>query len=136
MVERNLVPAKAGAAHGDADTPYSILRRPGLCDDRSAQRLDACFASAFVGQQQADRAAGIAAGFDFAAVRIEDAHAHIGAVCGFEYDQLIAADPGLAVGERGGAARCHRQSARARVDHDEIVAEAMHLAKRNVHGAG
>jgi len=129
--QRNVVPAKPRSAHRDADAVCSGAGR-----NRSAQSLDAGFAVALVGEQQTHRAAGIAAGFDFAAVGIENAHAHIGMIAGSEHDQLIAADPGHAVGQRGRAARGHHDRVRARVDHDEIVAQAMHLAKRNAHGGG
>jgi hypothetical protein len=48
----------------------------------------------------------------------------------FEHDELVAADAGVAIGQRHGARRRDRQRGFARVDHHEIVAQAVHLDER------
>jgi len=85
-------------------------------------------------QQYRDSARGIAAGFDLAAIAIEDAHAQICRCIGLKHDQLVAADACPAIGNR------HRKFARnggqggiARIKHDEIIAQPMHLDEGNAH---
>jgi hypothetical protein len=63
------------------------------------------------------------------AVGIEDAHEHIGAGRRLERDELIAADPLFAVGDGPHRLRPKLKRARARVEHDEVVAEPVHLAE-------
>ena len=85
--------------------------------------------------QQAHRTSGIAAGFHLAAIGVEYPHPEICQRAGFKQDQLIAADPGLAISQRGGQLCGDRRHARhAGIEHDKIVTEAVHLDEGNVHG--
>ncbi len=52
-----------------------------------------------------------------------------------ERDELVAADAGAAVGQGGDAARRQAQAGRPFVDHDEIVAGAVHLVEGDAHAA-
>ena len=53
----------------------------------------------------------------------------------FEHDQLIAADPGMPIRHGSRAFAVDRNRIAARVEHDKIIAEAVHLQKRHLpHG--
>ena len=54
---------------------------------------------------------------------------HVGDVGRLEQDHLVAADAGAPVGDRPRPRRVHRHRALARVEDDEIVAEAVHLVE-------
>ena len=91
---------------------------PALGLDRGAAALE-----------QHDAARGVAAGLDLAAVGVPDPHAQVGDVGRLEQDHLVAADAGAPVGDRARPRLVHRHRAFARVEDDEIVAEAMHLVE-------
>jgi len=124
--ERDRVPFEAWLAHVDRRAAFAGLDR-----EDAAWRLD-------LGRhavQDRDRARGVAARFDLAAVGIEDPHPEVGGLGLGQHDQLVATDPGAPVGQRarqrGGDGR---QGLGARVEHDEVVAEAMHLGEGGAHG--
>src|SRR3546814_13034893 len=71
----------------------------------------------------------VAAGFDFASVRVEDAHLHVRRLRRLDEDELVAADARLAVGNMAGPRAIHLQWRFARVEDSEIVAETMHFVK-------
>ena len=126
IAQRDRLPIETRLTHVDRD---AALVRPG--HDNAAQRFQADFAA----DQQADRAGGIAAGLDFSAVGIEDPHAPVGALARLDQDKLVAADAGVPVGKgRHDIAGQRRQGMVARVQHDEVVAQAMHLGERDPHG--
>ena len=103
--ERDLVPSEAGRAHVDRGRLVA-----GRAGDDPALGLDrACPA-----EQQRDAARGIAAGLDLAAVGVADAHPDVGRVGRLEQDELVAADPGAAVGESARGRSVHRRAAPAR----------------------
>ena len=79
--------------------------------------------------EQHDAARRIAAGLDLAAVGIPDPHPDVGDVGRLEQDHLVAADARAPVGDRARPRRVHRHRALARVEDDEIVAEAVHLVE-------
>jgi len=84
--------------------------------------------------QHADRPGGVPAGFDLAAIGIENAHAKVGTLGRFDDDELIAANAGMSIGQRGGQSRRHRrQRLNARIQHDEIVAQPVHLGESGPH---
>ena len=86
--------------------------------------------------EQRDCAAGIAAGADLGPVLVEDAHAEVGGFARLEQDQLVAANPGAAVGQCAGNGRVDRgEGTRAGVEHDEVVTQAMHLGEIDAHRA-
>ncbi len=51
-------------------------------------------------------------------------------------DELVAADAGAPVGQRGGAGWGEAERAGPFVEHDEVVAAAMHLAEGGAHDGG
>ena len=55
------------------------------------------------------------------------------AQAGLDADDLVAADTGVAVGDRPRLGRLRAERGGARLDHDEIVAEAVHLEKGSAH---
>ncbi len=89
-------------------------------------------------RKRGDAACGIAAGLGLAAVGVADAHEGGGprVLRLLDEDELIAADAAMAVGNGARGGRVDRDGVRARVEHDEVVAEPMHLDEsRAVHGA-
>ena len=79
-----------------------------------------------------DAAGGVAAGAGLRAVGVADAHEGVGvAAVGrrLDGDELVAADAGAPVGEGGGTGRGEAERAGAFVEHDEVVAAAVHLPK-------
>ncbi len=48
-----------------------------------------------------------------------------------QQDQLVAADAGVAVGDGAGPGLVDGDGASARIEHDKIIAEPVHLAERN-----
>jgi hypothetical protein len=54
-----------------------------------------------------------------------------GIVRRFEQDHLVAADAGVAIGERAGRRRVERECPATGVEHDKIVAETMHFQERD-----
>jgi hypothetical protein len=50
----------------------------------------------------------------------------------FEKDHLIASDPGAPIGERAYTPRADGYRATAKIEHDKIVAEPVHLEKRDL----
>ena len=87
---------------------------------------------ALVHQHRGDAARGVAAGAGLAAVGIVDAHEDIGVALGrrLEHDQLVAAHAQPAVGDGTPARRRQLERSPARVEHDEIVAQPVHLDER------
>src|SRR3546814_20407900 len=83
--------------------------------------------------EQGDAAGRVAAGFDFASVRVEDAHLHVRRLRRLDEDELVAADARLAVGNMAGPRAIHLQWRFARVEDDEIIAETMNFVKAARH---
>ena len=96
-------------------------------------------AAAGLARQQIDHAAGgVAAGPGLGAVWVADAHEGIGVGVWrgrLDGDELVAADAGAPVRDRCGAAGGEAERARAFVEHDEVVAAAVHLEEAR-HGEG
>ncbi len=95
-------------------------------------------AAGFARQQVGDATGGVAAGAGFGPVRIADAHERIGVGMGrrgVDHDQLVAADAGSSVGDRGGAGWREVKRMGAHVEHDEVVAAAVHFDEAR-HGEG
>jgi hypothetical protein len=79
-----------------------------------------------------DAARRIAAGAGLGPVRIQDAHEDIRAGGGrLHDDELVAADSEMTVRDSSSARGRYRQRGGAPVQHDEVVAEAVHLAEGN-----
>ena len=80
-----------------------------------------------------------AVGQHFGAVRVADPHEGVCVRAGkrrLDADELVAADAGAPVGQRGGAGWREAEHAGSFVEHDEVVAAAMHLAKGGTHDGG
>jgi hypothetical protein len=92
-------------------------------------RLDGGAAAKQVG----DAACGVPAGFGLAAIRVENAHEHIGPARRLHQDQLVAADTAPAVRQAANALCRHGKGDIPGIEHREIIAEAMHLEERRGH---
>jgi hypothetical protein len=108
--------------------------------DQSALRLDADLAlvgEALLMDEAHEAARAVAALLDLAAVGVEDAVAEIDARrrAALDDQDLVAADAEMAVGEKARLGRRRHEVLADRVEHDEIVAEAMHFGKTNTHRA-
>jgi len=90
-----------------------------------AQRFD----DRGLADQRGDAARRVAARLDLAAVGVEYPHFDVGLRRRFEQDQLVAADAVAAIGNRMRPRRRHLDAVRARIDHDKVVAEAVHLGE-------
>ncbi len=89
-------------------------------------------------QEVGDAARGVAAGFGLAAIGIADAHQNPsrGMTRRFEEDHLIASDAGAAIGERAYTPCADGYRATAKIEHDKVIAEPVHLEERDLaHGA-
>ena len=89
-------------------------------------------------QQIDDAAGGVATGPGLGAVGVADAHEGIGVRVRrwrLDGDELVAAHAGAPVGDRGCAAGGQAERAGAFVEHDEVVAAAVHLEEAR-HGEG
>ena len=114
--------------------PMSTLTRPS--GRASAGRLPAVVRMTWVAaagltrQDRGNAAGGVAAGPGLGAVGVADTHEGIGVAVGrrrLDGDELVAAHAGAPVGDRGRAARRQAERAGALVEHDEVVAAAVHL---------
>ena len=127
--ERDRVPVEARPAH--VDRPRR--RPPASHASSAAARLDrAVLPSSSTG----DAARGVAAGLDLAAVRVPDAHARhrrrrSGSIM-ISWSQPI---PVRRSASARAVAAVDRDRPLARVEHDEIIAEAVHLVEADPHGA-
>ena len=85
----------------------------------------------FRGEQAGDAACAVAASLGLAAVRVMDAHEHLRPRVArrLEQQHLVAADAGAPVGDGARRRRVDRNRVAALVEHDEIVADPVHLAK-------
>ena len=87
---------------------------------------------------RATQRVGVAARLGLAAIGVEDAHEGLrrGLARRLDQDQLIAADPAMAVGQGARRRSIDRHRLAPSVDHDEVVAEPVHLAEGDLtHGA-
>ncbi|CAM2170255.1 hypothetical protein BO443_10091 [Burkholderia orbicola] len=134
-IERHLRRREHGRAHVDDDFAVVLQRQR----DQALHDLHAHAAlvgQAAVADELHETACAVAAVFDLAAVAIEDPVLEIRAVDGrfLDQQQLVGADAEVAVGEcahlRFGE---RRQRARVAVEHDEVVARAVHLGEREFH---
>ena len=85
-------------------------------------------------EQRRHAARGIAASADLAAIGVPDAHEYVGKIRRLERDYLVAADAAVAVGDSGNLGGFERKRVSARIEHDEVVAEPVHLAKIDAAG--
>ena len=133
--ERDFVPSEAGRAHVDGNAAIVIDGR----GEHPALGLDANIGRpALGGDERGHAARGIAAGADLAAIGIPDAHEHVGFARGLERDDLVATDALLAVGDGADRVSRKRERSCAGIEHDEVVAEPVHLAelyRLSLHGA-
>src|SRR6185312_2459579 len=71
------------------------------------------------------------------AIGIEDAHRYLCRRMArqLDQDQLVAADPSAPVGDASGRLGIDRHRIMALIEHDEVVAEPMHLTEANLRHA-
>ncbi len=94
-------------------------------------------AAGLLGQNAGDTAGGVAACAGLCAVGIADAHECVGVAAErrrLDDDELVAANAGASVGDRGSAPGRQVERARAFVEHDEVVAAAVHLFRKRAMG--
>ena len=134
--QRDVLPAQAGLAHVHAHQPLAGAGRDELA---GLGFHDHPVGPGRLHQQPAHAARAVAAGADFLAVGVPEPHAGVDALAGgrrFERDELVAADAGVAVGDRAHLVGARRKRRAAGLDHDEVVAEPVHLQKWTAHGRG
>ena len=87
---------------------------------------------AFVEHEVGEAARTIATVLHFIAIRVEDAviEFHVGSRRGFDQQQLVEADAGMAVGQATDLGAGQHDGIRNQVDDHEVVAEAVHFGKR------
>ena len=129
----HVLPAQSRRTHvGPPQSAGQPFHRQGAGDRAHHHAVGA----AFLGDQGGDATRGVAAGLGLGPVRVVDAHEHVGAGGRrLEDDELVAADAEMAVRHGGRAGGRDRQRGGARIQHDEVVAEAVHLAEGNHHAA-
>ena len=133
--QRDVRPVEPRRPHVDAHAAVGE-RLGGQVAGGGADDLGA--AAGLARQQIGDAAGGVAAGPGLGAVGVADAHEGIGVGVWrrrLDGDELVAADAGAPVGDRGGAAGREAERAGALVEHDEVVAAAVHLEEAR-HGEG
>ncbi len=127
--QRNLVPAEVRLAHVNGD----LLRLACLVGTQQPRvgRDGGAVPAALAHQQPADAPGGVTTGIDLAAVLVVDAHEGVGAgLRPLEGDELVEAD-GILAGECANSLLGQADGLVARVDNEELVAEAIHLAKKD-----
>ena len=128
--QRDLVPIEPRRAHVDGDAAVIVDGR----GKHGALGGDAdLWRAALLGEQRRDAARRIAAGANLAAVGIPDAHEHVGLRRRLERDHLIAADAVLPIGDGRDLVGPQRDRVLAQIEHDEVVAETVHLAEGEAH---
>ncbi len=105
----------------------------------AALRLDAYFAlvrQALLMDEAHEAARAVAALLDLAAIGIEDAVAEIdaGRRRTFDHQDLVATDAKVAVGEKARLGRRRHEVLVDGVEHDKVVAEAVHFGEADSHG--
>jgi hypothetical protein len=134
---RDLLGREDRAPHLDHDP---VFASPARTDD-AAQRLDRDLARVrvvAVPQPLVEGADAVRAHLRPRAVRVVDVHAEVGDRRGARDQKLIAADPEATVQELPGERLESRQLLRQAVEHDEVVAGAVHLGEleQSRHGVG
>ncbi len=128
--QRDFRPIQPRRAHVHRDDAV----RTGLGGQQPGRRFDRRRRPARLFHQRGGDATGaVAAGRRFAAVRIIEAEARVGAVVIrlIYQDKLIEADAAATVGDGANPVRRELDGRAAPVDHDEVVAETMHLGERD-----
>lgn len=76
--------------------------------------------------------------FHLTAVRIEDAIAEIGLCFGGGLDQqdLVGTNPEVAISQGAGSFRCQFDVLRHTIQHDKVIARAVHFAETPKRGSG
>ena len=87
-------------------------------------------------EQGGDAARAVAALLDLDAVGVEDAveDGRVRTPRRLENQRLVEADAGMSVGEAPQLLRRRQRGARRRIEHDEVVADAVHLREIDAHG--
>ena len=133
--QRDLAPSGTRRPHIHRNAPIRLSFR----FEKASNGLDPSVRLAGLATQEVgDAARGVAAGFGLAAIGIADAHQNPsrGMTRRFEEDHLIASDAGAAIGERAYTPCADGYRATAKIEHDKVIAEPVHLEERDLaHGA-
>src|SRR5690606_25933662 len=135
-VERNRRRLEGRRAHVDGDASVVLEARL----DHAAHRLDADRAlvgQALLAHEAHEAARAGAALLDRPAVGVEDAVAEVDALAarGLDQQDLVGADAVVPIGQRTPLRRLEAHRLPHAVDHDEVVAGAVHLREAQFHAA-
>jgi len=131
LADGNLAPVETCGTHVDGDHRQAVAAE--ACLLRLEQAGDGLHRDvitfALVHHHRGDAARGVAAGAGLAAIGIVDAHEDVGLAVGraLEHDQLVAAHAQPAVGDGAPPLGRELEIGRPRVEHDEVVAQPVHL---------
>src|SRR5262249_25445082 len=113
------------------------LARPARADD-TRQRLDGdlrAIGVAMVAQVLVERADSVRAHLHLGSVGVPDLHAEVRARARPHHEQLVRADSEVAIAQTGRERLDRRQRVAHAVEHDEVVAGAVHLGEAKLgHG--
>jgi len=135
-VERQRVVLEHRSAHVDRDT--TIVLQPQL--EHAVHRLDvdrAARGQAAVAHETHEAARAVAAVLDLiAAGAVEDAVAkvHVGFAARLDDEDLVGADPEASIAEAAHRPGVERDRLTRRIEHDEVVAGAVHLREAELIG--
>ena len=139
-IEGHLGGHEEGRAHVHGDAAIGL--QAGLNDSLHRLHADHVFrGQAGVVHEAGETARAIAALLDLAAVGVHDAVGEVGAagrVAGLDDEDLVGADAKAPVGQEAVLGRAQGQTLCQRpaggVEHDEVVARAVHLGETQLHG--
>ncbi len=125
---RDFPPVEARSPQIDGDCLPACVRAKNGTTRRRKQNLALLH---FRHQKRADTARRVAARLHLAAIGVEDAHERVRAVLGrLDHDNLVAADPTLAIGDRLGGCCVEHDRERSPIEDDEIIAQPVHFQER------
>ena len=125
------MPAGARPAHINRHAPA----RQGFGFEQAGNGLDPHLVIAGLSPQHVgDAARGVAACLRLGSVRVADAHQDLRArmTRRLQQDHLVTTDAGPPVGQRACRCRIDSDCSAAAVEHDKIVAQAVHLQERDL----
>jgi len=127
--ERDFAPVRCRPAHVDRDAAVAVA----LAVKHPGNALEGDFGLSGLPHQQRGRTAGaVAAGAGFRTVAVQEGEAVVRQVGGRrrDDDELVAADAAMPVGDPGRGSGAGRRRAVPQVQHDEVVAGAVHFHER------
>src|SRR5688572_6040646 len=120
---------QVGVVHARADQPRRAVEQQLVAAVRGFRAAPM--------EERGEAARAVAALLDLAAVGVEDAVVDLRALAArrLEDERLIETNPGMTRGQRTPLLGGRQAAVARRIEHDEIVAEAVHLRELELHGA-